>query len=184
MYYETFNNIINCIKDRFSQRDYQIYVHLHEILIKTFKKQDFGDDLQIVIENHAVNEFDGPSLKAQLLFLLETAKFYGLNSRMQLSEMIALFKKLDAIKRMLVAEVIKPVKLILIMSATKADSERSFLFLKRIKTYFCSTAANNWLNHPLILHSHKLLTDRLNLTKATGECVERREERKLKFGLC
>ena len=81
--------------------------------------------MQIVIQNYGVNEFDVLSLKALLLFLPETAEFYGLGSRMQLSGMIALFKKLDTIKRMLVAEVIKLVKLVLIMPATNAVSNSS-----------------------------------------------------------
>ena len=34
LYFETFDNIINCIEDRFNQTDYQIDVHLQEILIK------------------------------------------------------------------------------------------------------------------------------------------------------
>ena len=53
--------------------------------------------MQIVIQNYGVNESDVPSLNEQLIFLPETAKFYGLDSRMQLSEKIALFKKLDTI---------------------------------------------------------------------------------------
>ena len=85
--------------------------------------------------------------------------------------MIALFQKLET--RMLVAEVINLVKLILVMPATKAVSERSFLCLKRIKTYLRSATTNNRLNHLLTLHIHKLLTDRLNLTKVADEFVER-----------
>ena len=81
------------------------------------------------IRNYGVNEFNVPSLKTQLIPLFEIAKFYGLDSRMQLSEMIALFQKLDTIKRMLVAEVIKLVKLVSVMPATNAVSERSFLSL-------------------------------------------------------
>ena len=84
------------------------------------------------IRNYGVNEFNVPSLKTQLILLFEIAKFYGLDSRMQLSEMIALFKKLDTSKRMLVAEVIKLVKLVSVMPATNAVSERSFLSLKKI----------------------------------------------------
>ena len=61
------------------------------------------------IQNYGANEFDVPWLKTQLLLLLEIGKFYGLDSTMQLSEMIALFQKLDTIQKMLVAEVIKPV---------------------------------------------------------------------------
>ena len=70
------------------------------------------------------------------------------------------------------------------MPATKAASERSSSFLKKIKTYLSLTAANNWLNHLLILHIHKLLTDRLDLLKVAGKFVERRERRKSKSGLC
>ena len=78
-------------------------MHLQEISKKVFKEEDWEGDLQIVIQNYGANEFDVPWLKTQVLLLLEIAKFYGLDSRMQLSEMIALFQKLDAIKKMLVA---------------------------------------------------------------------------------
>ena len=107
LYSETFANTINCIKDPFNKTDYQIYVHVQEILIKVFKEQDWENDMQIVIQNHGVNEFYVPSLKTQLLLLSELAKFCGLESRMQISEMIPLFQELDTIKRMLVAEVIE-----------------------------------------------------------------------------
>ena len=40
--------IITCIKDRFNQTDYQIYVLLQEMLIKAFKKQDWEDDLMFL----------------------------------------------------------------------------------------------------------------------------------------
>ena len=76
---------------------------------------------------------------------------------------------------MLVAEVIKLVKLILVMPATNAVSERSFSSLKRTETYLRSITTNNRLNHPLILHIHKLLTDRLDLTKSADEFVGRRD---------
>ena len=62
---------------------------------------------------------------------------------MQFSEMIVLFQKLDTIKRMLVAEVIKLVKLILVMPATNTVSERSFSSLKRIKTYLQNLSSLN-----------------------------------------
>ena len=183
LYFVTFDKIINSIKDRFHLTDDQIYVHLREILIKPFKEQDWEDDLQIVLQNYGANEFDVLSLKTQLLLLSEIPEFYDLDSRMQLSVKIDLFQKLDTIKRILVAKVIQLVKLILIMLATNAVSERSFSSFKRIKTYLLSTITNNRLNHLLILHIHKLLTDRLDLTNVADEFVEEREERKSKFGL-
>ena len=81
-------------------------------MIKTFKQQDWEDDLQIVIQKYGVNVFDVPSLKTQFFLLPQVAKFYGLDSRMQLPKMIALFQTPDGIKRMLIAEVISLVKLI------------------------------------------------------------------------
>ena len=47
--------------------------------------------------------------------------------------MIALFQKLSTIYRMLVAEILKLVKLILAMPATSAVGERSFWSLKELK---------------------------------------------------
>ena len=75
--------------------------------------------MQIIIQNYDVNEFDVPSLKNQLFLLQEIANLYVLDSKMQLSEMIALFQKLDTIKRLLVTEAIKLVTLILVMPACK-----------------------------------------------------------------
>ena len=71
--------------------------------------------MHILIQNYGVKEFEVPLLKTQLLLLPEIAK--SLNSRMQLLEMIALFQKLDTIKKILVAEVVKLVKLILLIPA-------------------------------------------------------------------
>ena len=70
--------------------------------------------MHILIQNYGVKEFEVPLLKTQLLLLPEIAK--SLNSRMQLLEMIALFQKLDT-KKILVAEVVKLVKLILLIPA-------------------------------------------------------------------
>ena len=38
LYFEIIYNIMNCIRDRFSQTNYQIYVHLQEIFVKAFKE--------------------------------------------------------------------------------------------------------------------------------------------------
>ena len=104
-------------------------MHLQEIFIKAFKKRNREDDLQMVMQNYGLNEIDVPSSKYQLLPL---PKRWG--NRMQLSQMIVLFQKPNTIMRMLVTEVIELVKLMLIMLATNAVSERSFSSLKRIKT--------------------------------------------------
>ena len=74
---------------------------------------------------------------------------------------------------MLVTEVIKLVKLVLVMPVRNAVSKRSFSSPKGIKTIFAQEQ-HNYLNHLLILHIHKLLTDRLDLTKVADKFVQRR----------
>ena len=61
-----------------------------------------------------------------------------------------------------------------------------FHFLKQIKLFFRSTTTKNWLNHLLVLHIHKLLTDRLNLMKVADEFVgkEKEKKKKSKLGVC
>ena len=89
---------------------------------------------------------------------------------MQLLEIIALFQKLDSIKRMLVTEVMKLVKLILVMPATNVVSKRSF------SSRLCSETANNRLNHLLLLHIHKLLTDNSILQKLLMSSLKEENE--------
>ena len=75
----------------------------------------------------------------------------------------------------------KLVKLILVMPATKAVSERLFSYLKRIKTYLLSTTTNNRLIHLLILYIHKLQqqTDSLVRMLLTSLLTEEKGESKL-----
>ena len=132
--------------------------------------------MQIVIKNYGVNGIVVPSLKTQLFFFPEIAKFYELVSRMQLLEIIALFQKLDSIKRILVTEVMKLVKLILVMPATNVVSKRSF------SSRLCSETANNRLNHLLLLHIHKLLTDNSILQKLLMSSLKEENEENQNLG--
>ena len=50
-------------------------------------------------------------------------------------------------------------KLILVMPATNASSERSFSMLRCMKTYLRSTMKQERLNRIMTLHIHKELTD-------------------------
>jgi len=62
-------------------------------------------------------------------------------------------------ERRLVSEVVTLLQLILVMPATNASSERSFSVLRRVKNYLCSTMTQDTLNHAMLLHCHKELTE-------------------------
>ncbi len=66
--------------------------------------------------------------------------------------------------QLLLSEVVKLMKLILVMPATKATSERSFSALKRVKTYLRSSMTQTRSNHLMLLHVHKEITDSVQMT--------------------
>ena len=54
-------------------------------------------------------------------------------------------------------------KLMLVMPATNAVSERSFPVLNRVKPHLRSTSVEAKLNHLMFLHVHKELTDAMDM---------------------
>ena len=73
-------------------------------------------------------------------------------------------------------------KLLLVNPATSASAEKSFSLARRLKTWMRSTMLPGCLNAVAILHEHKTLADRLNLTDIAKEFVSRDEFRTCAFG--
>jgi len=73
------------------------------------------------------------------------------------------------------------VKLVLVMPAINAISERSFSAMRRTKTYLRSTMLQECLNATIVLHVHKESTDALNLQRLSNEFVSKSNYRKSKF---
>ena len=98
------------------------------------------------------------------------------------SDLVAFLQKLDDAKNVLLSEVIKVVKLMLVMPATNAVSERSFSVLKRVKTYLRATTTDTRMNNLMVSHIHKSYTDNIDLIKVANEFLERRDSRKTILG--
>ena len=79
-------------------------------------------------------------------------------------------------------EVLRFAKLLLVMSATNAVSERLFSCLRRIKTYLQSTMHQARLNHLMLLHIHRDRTDKLELVDVANDFVKGSEHRLNVFG--
>ena len=78
---------------------------------------------------------------------------------------------------MLLPEVTKLAKLLLVLPATNATSGRTFSAIKRIKTYLTSTARGNRLNHCMLLHVHCKKTDQINMIETAKEFVGDKQAR-------
>ena len=81
------------------------------------------------------------------------------------------FRSTLPVYRTFYSEVIKLLKLILVMPATNAIRERSFSTLKRVKTYLTTTMTQRRLNHLMLLHVHKDKTDNIDLKEISNDFV-------------
>ena len=82
----------------------------------------------------------------------------------------------------LVSQVTFLVKLILLMPATNAVSERSASAMRHVKTYLRSTMTQSRLNNIMVLHIHKHLTNSVDLKQVLNEFASANDERRRIFG--
>ena len=86
-------------------------------------------------------------------------------------------------EKVLMGQVLKLIRLVLVMPATNAISERSFSAICRIKTYLRSTMSQSRLNAMMVLHIYKDITDSLNLKSIGNDFISKSDYRKTKFSV-
>jgi len=156
IYYEALGTVIACISDRFKQEGYQMYSNLEQLLsTKQMKRilMQCSSSMAVILKKI--------SSSTQLLLFHAN---YPFEKRTCIHDTIALVKGMSVGEKQLMSEV-KLVKLLLVMPATNAISERSFSAMRQIKTYLRSTMTQERLNSVMVLHIHKELTDGLDLKK-------------------
>ena len=79
-------------------------------------------------------------------------------------------QQLSASERELMKEEVLLMKLNLVLPAINATSERAFSAMRRVKSYLRSTMTQGRLDHLMILHGHKELTDKSSLADVASDC--------------
>ena len=74
------------------------------------------------------------------------------------------------------------VKLLLVMPATNAVSERAFSAVGRIKSFLRLTMTEQRLNNLMVLHVHERCTDNLSLVDVANDFIAGNEHRQQVFG--
>ena len=92
------------------------------------------------------------------------------------------FQSLPPAQLSLLSQVSLLVKLIALMPATNAVSERSASALRRVKTYLRSSMTQLHLNNMMVVHIHKSLTDTVDVKSILTEFSTANEERRKVFG--
>lgn len=177
MYFEALDLLINCIQKRFNQNGYQTYMNLENLLLKVTSGESYEAELSFIC-NFYCSDINSHDLATQLITLRT-------NFPKDLLPKPSLKSIQDFILKngpSLYSEIAVILKLILVMPATNAVSERSFSAMKRVKTYLRSTMTQKRMNNLMILHVHKDRTDFIKLYEVANEFVRGNERRLFTFG--
>ena len=174
-YYETIDTVVVAIKNCFMQKDFGVYKKLEQLLLQATKK-DYTNTMKDVMEFYQ-GDFNSSELETQLE-VFSRMKIQKNGDSITFHDIHRHFKVLDHSQHLLMPQVVKVVKFLLLMPATNAVSERSASAMRRIKTYLRSTMTQCRLNNVMVLHIHKHLTDSLKYIKILNEFTAAKEDRR------
>ena len=169
--------ILSCLNDRFEQDGLEKYSNMQNLLLLAASKKSYEKELKDFLTFYK-DDFDEDLLEAQLKtfsnnFQKENATF---------EDIISYFKESSRGIQSLLSEVGRIVKLVLILPASNATSERSFSKMKLIYDYLRSTMSQERVNHFMILGIYPELLDSMDSTKIAGEFIRRKTRREHVFG--
>lgn len=180
IYYGALDHVVEAIKDRFDQPGYRIYHNLEELVVKACKGEPYNAELDNVCAFYK-DDLSRSQLEAQLPLLHPLCGTEGINS-ISIHDIVRILGGLSSAERVAFSSIWTTVKLLLVMPATNASSERSFSALRRIKTYLRTTMSQERLNNLMMLHVNKDKEDALDLLEIGRDFVTGREGRLRTFG--
>ena len=178
-YFECLDLIVNCIRTRFDQPGYHTLKNLEDSLLKALKNEDYSNELDFVISFYK-DDISPSSLKTQLELL--STSFSESDYQPSITGLRDYIRSLSPPVRTNLSEVCTLLKIVMVIPATNAVSERSASAVRRIKTYLRSTMTQVRFNNLLILHIHKEKTDNLDLASCLNEFIAGNEHRLSLFG--
>ena len=95
----------------------------------------------------------------------------------RMSDVLKFFRQHSKQMTGMFSEVVTLIKLLLVMLATNASSERTFSAFVCIKTYLRTTMTHTRLNCVMVLHLHNNRTDLLELGSVANDSISENERR-------
>ena len=134
--------IVNCIRNKFQQKDYIETLQTMEILLlKALREEELGHELQ-QMSSFFSSDLNKCKLETQLKNFIHIIheKQVGIN------DTTTIISSFNVSQKLLVSEVLKLVKLILRAPPTNTVSKRSCSTLRKFKTYLRSSITRERLN--------------------------------------
>ena len=167
-YFEVLDLAIAGISDRFNQPGYAIYNNLESLLVSAANSEPFNERLTEVVAFYE-DDFDSSQLSAQLQNL--GTFFSGNTEKVSLHDCLVALQNFSSAQKEFFCQICTLARLILVMPATNAASERSFSAMRRLKTYLRSTMCQSRLNHIMLLNINKQKIDDLDINTVAYEFV-------------
>jgi len=137
-YYEAIDVVLGCIENR---PGYSIYSTLETLLVKACKQEEIEGELEVILSLHN-DDFDPDLLKLQLQTFGTHYEQMQENksdiSRLTIFDVENYFSSISLGQRLLLSQVEKLLKMVLVIPATNATSERSFNALRLGLSLLCS----------------------------------------------
>ena len=177
IYYEVLDCLINSLKERFTKPSFVVYDMLESVLLKSLDGEDIENERKYI--NTMYNgELNYHSLTNEVDILRAILN----GNIVECFDSILKSIKGQQHQLMMMSNIVNLLKLLLVNPATTAAAERSFSLARGLKTWMRSTMVPGRHNAIAILHEHKTLTDRLNLTGIAKESVCLNESSTCAFG--
>ena len=174
-YYAALDSIITGIKEQFERKDYEMYATFEQFLIKAILGESFEEELQKVTDFYH-DDFND-ILRVQLR-TFSAVIGQGEGSVNTFHDIWILVKHFKKPIRNLIGEVVKMIKLVIIMPGSNAVSERFSSSMRRLYTYLRTSMASSRLNNAMVLHIHKDRLDKLLMVDVANDFVFESDRRK------
>ena len=180
IYFESIDTTMATISNRFNQADYDIYARLEQVILLAATNRDYTNEVEGVVDFYG-DDFNKSELETQLE-VFSHMEIECAGDSLTFRDVLKHLKSLSPAQRNLIPQVIQLAKLVLLMPATNAVSERSASAMRRIKTYLRTSMSQTRLNNMMVVHIHKHLTDSICHIRVLNEFVSANDSRQAHFG--
>lgn len=139
-YYQVLDMTISTIKARFEQQGMRVLINIEKIVINTLIGIDTSAEMDF-ITTHYNDVIDISCLKDEL----NAVSCLNLEEIADLGEFVAWFKQMD--RHTLYPQLAQLLRLVIVLPASNASSERCFSAMRRLKTFQRSSMMQQRLNH-------------------------------------
>ena len=98
-------------------------------------------------------------------------------------DIFVMVRNMSKAKRVIISEVVTLLKLLIVVPATNAESERGFSTMRRLKNYLRSTMGDNRLDNLMVLCIHKESLGQIDMVKVFNEFVAKKITKRRLFGV-